>query len=111
MISRDLSHSENTISFLAFHLDESLMEGETMKEAMHKKYYDSSLSRFIKIGNYTNDFSQIISSYISLAKKKIRQRMKRYTVTIQLSTYAFIAAIIIFIYQVLFMPMQAISMF
>ncbi|MBQ2658574.1 MAG: type II secretion system F family protein [Erysipelotrichaceae bacterium] len=99
------------ISFLAFHLDESLMEGETMKEAVHKKYYDSSLSRFIKIGNYTNDFTQIISSYIRMAKQKIRQRMKRYTVTIQLSTYAFIGAIIVFIYQVLFMPMQAISMY
>ena len=99
------------ISFLAFHLDESLMEGETMKEAVHKKYYDSSLSRFIKIGNYTNDFTQIVSSYIRMAKQKIRQRMKRYTLTIQLSTYAFIGAIIVFIYQVLFMPMQAISMY
>ena len=109
-ILKDTKNSP-VISFLAFHLDESLMEGETMKEAVHKKYYDSSLSRFIKIGNYTNDFSQIVSSYISLAKQKIRQRMKRCTVTIQLSTYAFIGAIIVFIYQVLFMPMQAISMY
>ena len=109
-ILKDMKYNP-VVSFLAFHLDESLMEGETMKEAVHKKYYDSSLSRFIKIGNYTNDFSQIVASYIAMAKQKIRQRMKRCTVTIQLSTYAFIGAIIVFIYQILFMPMQAISMY
>ena len=99
------------VSFLAFHMDESLLEGETLKEAAAKKYYDSSLSRFIKIANYSNDFSLIISSYVKLAKEKIRRRMKRYTFTIQLFTYIFIGAIIIFIYQILFMPMQAISLY
>ena len=92
-------------------MDESLLEGETLKEAAAKKYYDSSLSRFIKIANYSNDFSLIISSYVKLAKEKIRRRMKRYTFTIQLFTYIFIGAIIIFIYQILFMPMQAISLY
>ncbi len=99
------------VSFLAFHMDESLLEGETLKEAANKNYYDSSLSRFIKIANYSNDFSLIISSYVKLAKEKIASRMKTYTFTIQLFTYLFIGAIIIFIYQILFMPMQAISLY
>ena len=99
------------ISFLAFHMDESLMEGETMKEAAGKDYYDSALSRFIKIATHANDFSKIIESYISLAKEKIARRMKGYTLAIQLITYAFIGAVIIFIYQILFMPMRAISIF
>ena len=37
--------------------------------------------------------------------------MKGYTLAIQLITYAFIGAVIIFIYQILFMPMRAISIF
>ena len=99
------------ISFLAFHLDESLMEGESLKDATKNNYYDSSLSRFIKIANYTNDFIEIIDSYIDLAREKIKRRMKKYTTTIQMCTYVFIGLIIIFIYQILFMPMQAISMY
>ena len=103
--------SKPVISFLAFHLDESLMEGESLKEATRKNYYDSSLSRFIKIANYTNEFSEVIGSYVELSREKIRRRMKRYTNTIQMMTYAFIGLIIIFIYQILFMPMQAISLY
>ena len=92
-------------------MDEGLMEGESMKEAAGKYYYDSSLSRFIKIANYTNDFSKIIESYIFMAREKIVRRMKNYTLSIQLITYAFIGCVIIFIYQILFMPMKAISIF
>lgn len=103
--------SKPIISFLAFHMDEGLMEGESMKEAAGKYYYDSSLSRFIKIANYTNDFSKIIESYIFMAREKIVRRMKNYTLSIQLITYAFIGCVIIFIYQILFMPMKAISIF
>ena len=96
------------VSFLAFHMDESLLQGEMLKEAAKQPYYDSSL---IKIANYTNDFSLLISSYITLARAKIAKRMKNYSLCIQLFTYLFIAFIIIFIYQILFMPMQAITAF
>lgn len=99
------------VSFLAFHMDESLMEGETLKEAARSRYYDSSLSRFIKIANYTNDFSAIITSYVELAREKMHERIRKYTFTIQFTTYLFIGTIIIFIYQILFMPMQAISIY
>ena len=103
--------SKPVISFLAFHLDESLLEGESLKDATRKNYYDSSLSRFIKIANYTNEFSEVIGSYVELSREKIRRRIKRYTGTLQMMTYIFIGLIIIFIYQILFMPMQAISMY
>lgn len=97
------------VSFLAFHLDEDLLEGESMKEATRKEYYDSSLSRFIKIANYTNDFSNVLQSYTILAREKINKKIKKYTLTIQLTTYSFIGIIVVFIYQILFMPMQALG--
>lgn len=101
--------SKPIVSFLAFHMDEALLEGETLKEAAKKNYYDLSLSRFIKIANYTNDFVNMLQSYASLAQEKIKRNMKKYTLTIQLSTYVFIGVIVVFIYQILFVPMQAIS--
>ena len=103
--------SKPVISLLAFRMDESLLQGQTLKEAASSSFYDSSLSRFIKIAAYTNDFSTIMRSYIFLARQKIATRMKAYSLGIQLLTYLFIGIVIIFIYQILFMPMQAISSF
>lgn len=101
--------SKPIVSFLAFHLDKDLMDGESLKDAIKKEYYDSSLSRFIKIANYTNDFSNILYSYTVLAREKINKKIKKYTMTIQLVTYSFIGIIVVFIYQILFMPMQALG--
>ena len=103
--------SKPIISFLAFHLDDGFLKGETFKQAISKNYYDSSLARFIKIANYTNDFTNIISSYIELSKQRIKNRLKSYTLIIQISTYIFIGLIVVFIYQILFTPMQAISLY
>lgn len=97
------------ISFLAFHLDESLLSGETLKDAVKKRYYDHYLARFIRIASYTNDFSRIIMSYVEMARMRIRNKLRLYAATLQLLTYGFIGLIVIFIYQILFLPMQAIS--
>ena len=97
------------VAFLAYHLDEGLLEGETLKQATKKNYYDLSLSRFIKIANYTNDLANMLKTYIELARQRINAKIKQYTLTIQLATYSFIGIIVIFIYQVLFVPMQALS--
>ena len=99
------------ISFLAFHMDESLLAGESLKEAVKKNYYDLSLSRFIKIANYTNEFSDMLTNYLSLARDRISRTLKRYTLTIQLATYCFIGVIVVFIYEILFIPMQTLSIY
>lgn len=103
--------SRPVISFLAFHLDDGLLSGQTLRQAAQKKYYDSSLARYIKMANLTNDFVNTIGSYIEVTGEKIERKMKRYALVIQVSTYAFIGAVIIFIYQLLFMPMQAITLY
>lgn len=97
------------ISFLAYHLDESLLNGETLKDASKKIYYDNSLSRFIKIASYSNDFENVLSGYVSLAREKIQKKIKKYTLSIQFVTYTFIGLIIVFVYQILFLPMQTLS--
>ena len=103
--------SKPIVAFLAFHLDDYLLKGESLKEAVKQKYYDSSLSKYIKLANYTNDFSNIISSYLLITREKIKRKMKQFALTIQLSTYTIIGGIIVFIYQLLFMPMQAITLY
>lgn len=101
--------SKPIISFMAFHLDEALLDGMSLNQAIEKDYYDLSISRFIKIANYTNDFSSMLDSYVLLSKSKIEKAMKRLTTAIQVITYSFIGAIVIFVYQILFIPMQALT--
>ena len=101
--------AKTIVAFLAFHLDEGLSEGDLMKDTLKKKnYYDSSLSRFIKIANYTNDFENVVRTYITFSNERIQKKLKQYTLTIQCMTYSFIGVIVLFIYQILFLPMQAI---
>lgn len=96
-------------SFLSYRLNEALLSGEEFNRAIDNSYFDELLSRYIKIGIYSNDFVGILSSYVDLVKLKIEKKMKEYTLLIQLITYLLIGIVIIFVYQVLFLPMQAIT--
>ncbi|MBR3227773.1 MAG: type II secretion system F family protein [Erysipelotrichaceae bacterium] len=104
-------HNKPVVSFLAFHLDEKLLQGATLKEASVQSYYDESLSRFINVAVYTNEFSRILSDYVKVSRQRIAASMKRLATVIQIASYLMIGAVIVFIYQVLFLPMQAIISF
>lgn len=101
--------SKPIISFLAYHMDEKLLEGSSLMEASKQEYYDETLSRFINIATYTNNFVVILENYLELTKEKVTKKMKKLTTSIQLITYGFIGIIIIFIYQILYLPMQALQ--
>lgn len=104
-------HNKPIVSFLAFHLDEKLLKGESLKEASKQIYYDYTLTNFINVAVYTNDFSKILNDYVELSKNKIKTKMKKIATAVQLSSYVMIGLIVVFIYQILFLPMQAITNF
>lgn len=99
------------ISFLAFHLDDGLLEGKSLTEASKKTYFDETLEKFMNIASYTTNFTGILENYVELANSKIVNSMKRLTTILQLISYAIVGFVIVFIYQVLFLPMQAIISF
>ena len=99
------------VSFLAFHIDEFLLQGESLKEASGQKYYDETFSKFIHIASYTTNFVGIMENYAELSREKIQNKMKLYASILQALSYVVIGIVIIFIYQVLFLPMQAINSF
>ena len=104
-------HKKPIVSFLAFHLDKKLLEGSSFKDAGKQNYYDYTLSKFIDIAVYTTDFSKIMNDYVTFSRLKIKNKMKKLTLIIQLSSYMTIGFIIVFIYQILFLPMRAIANF
>lgn len=99
--------NKKIVSLLAYHMDEKLLEGQSLLQASKQNYYDYTLANFINIAVYTNDFSKILNDYVYLSQNKIKNKMKKIATIIQCLSYAGIGAIIIFIYQVLFLPMQA----
>ena len=99
------------LSILAFNLDESLINGLSLNEATETYWYDSLLTGYIKIASYTKDFESILESYVRISKDKIKRKIKNLASYIQTSIYLFIGLVLIFVYQILFMPMQAIGSF
>ena len=63
------------------------------------------------IASYSKDYLSILLSYLEYSKEKVNIFIKKVTAYIQGSSYAVIGLIIIFVYQLLFMPMQAITGF
>lgn len=104
-------HNKPITSFLAYHLDEKLLTGETLKEASKQIYYDYALSNFINVAVYTNDFIKLLNDYVELSRARIKNKMKKLALIVQMSSYCLIGFIVVFIYQILFLPMQAITKF
>lgn len=97
------------VCFLASHLDDKLMNGESIKDASNQLYFDAVLTQFVNIASYSKNFTGILNNYVILAKARINNYMKRLTIFLQLGSYLVIGLVIVFIYQVLFLPMQALS--
>ena len=104
-------HNKPIVSFLAFHLDEKLLEGVSLKDASKQNYYDYSLSKFINIGTHSLSFLAILNDYINLNTNLIKAKMKKLALSIQFVTYVLIGIVIVFVYQILFLPMNALANF
>ncbi len=99
------------ISFLAFHIDEDLLKGEEMEEALHSPYIDERLSRYIKIARYSDDLGEMLKIYYDDFKIRFAHKCQSFSKAIQLSSYILIGIVIIFVYQILFIPMEIIGGF
>ena len=103
--------SQPLISFIAFHLDEDLLKGEDIEEAVKSPYLDERLSRYIRIARYSDDFGEMLQIYYENFKMRFSYKCKRMSKVIQIASYLLIGVLIIFIYQILFIPMGIIGGF
>ncbi|MGN1405317.1 MAG: type II secretion system F family protein [Erysipelotrichaceae bacterium] len=109
-ILRSLS-SVPVTAFLSFHLSKKLEEGKSLKEAFDQSYFDDSLKRFTGVAAYSLNYDALMANYSELQMKKVEDRIHFYTKIVQSVSYAMIGFAIVFIYQVLFLPMQALINF
>lgn len=95
--------------FLSQHLEESLLKGEKMEKALQSPYLDETLYHFMNIAIYSSSMESMLEGYIEVNHEKLRVLIKRITKLIQVGTYTTIGLIIIFVYQILIIPLSVMS--
>lgn len=94
------------IVFLAYHVEQALLSGETMETAVGNQYLDPMLRKFMQIAIHSASLQEMLQSYIIQSEYKGQQICKRWTQRITLVSYASIGLLIILIYQILFLPLS-----
>lgn len=98
-------------SRLADSISFNLINGEGLIQSININGIDKTLTSFFKIASYSKESLKILKSYLEFSESKIKSFIKKLTEVLQISSYVVIGMIIIFVYQLLFMPMQAITGF
>lgn len=93
------------VSYIAKEIDEHLMRGETLIEAIQKTHIEKALLRFLKIAVFSSSSEEMLEGYLQMVEIRKQQAIKRYSTYIQLISYSVIAIVLIFVYQILMMPM------
>ncbi|MBQ1531396.1 MAG: type II secretion system F family protein [Solobacterium sp.] len=101
--------SQPLIRMLAEGMDEALRDGDAFEEAMHSRYLDPSLYRFMRIAVNTEGAGNMMSSYLQMSSLRMQRKMKRYTEVIRIVSYAAIGILLIIVYRILMMPLSVLS--
>ncbi len=97
--------SKPLVSFIASNVDRGLLEGKGMAGALDNKYLDERIIRFIKIAMYSGEMEGMLESYLVQFRKRFTKYCAKWAKAIQVASYGMIGLVIIFIYQILFIPM------
>ena len=97
------------ISFLAEVIDESLNNGMAMNNAFSSKYFDFNLSRLLNIFINVSGTEKMLEGYLKINEFKINSILKRTSSFIKIFSYITISIILLFIYQILLLPLNIIS--
>ncbi len=91
--------------FLAFHIEQALISGERMEDAISHRYMDHSLRKFIQIAIYSSSLNDMLDSYIVQNQLKGAMMCKRIIRRLTTISYGVVGLLIILIYQVLLLPL------
>ncbi|MBQ6489658.1 MAG: type II secretion system F family protein [Solobacterium sp.] len=101
--------SQPLIRMLAAGMDEALRDGNAFEEAMHSRYLDPSLYRFMRIAVHTEGAGNMMNSYLQMSSLRMQRKLKRYSEVIRLVSYAGVGVMLIIVYRILMMPLSVLS--
>jgi len=97
------------VSLIAKMLDESLLRGDTLEEAMRCCPLEKALIRFIHIAASAKDSTSMLEGYLAMCEKRTDASVRRFSRTVQLTSYILIGLMLVFVYSVLMLPMSMLS--
>ncbi len=92
--------------FLAWHVEQVLIKGGNLQQAMAIEYLDPSLEKLMKTAVLSSGALNLLEGYLEISLKKKEKRMSRAARMIQGAAYVFAAVMILLVYQVLFLPLS-----
>ena len=103
------SFDDQLINFLAYHVRILLEKGHNMEDSIGHPYLDNYLQRYIKLANYSDNLIKIIGDYLHKIENEFLRFIKKVALITQLVSYSIIGFIIIFIYQIIMLPIKLIE--
>lgn len=97
------------INFIAHNLEKSFMVGSSMENAFKTIYLDKSLYTFLKISMYSTNTEKMLNKYLTVNEYKINKLIRNFSNFIKIFSYLTVAVLLIFVYQILLLPLSIIS--
>ena len=97
------------IVFLAEVMKQSLLNGETFRQAVEMPWLDPSLIRFMRIAYYSFEMEGMLEGYLEMSRLRSQRQCARITRFVQFLSYAAIGLIVILIYQIMLLPMKLLA--
>ena len=98
--------SDSFTSLLAFHFNDSLMNGQQLSESLKSEYFDEQFTAITLYGLQQDSFLSCLADYRAIVEKRLERTLKRLTVIMSALCYGFVIVIIILAYQVLLLPLE-----
>lgn len=97
------------IAFIANNVENSLLSGQGLKEAIASKFIDNKLVRFINLATYTDGFDLMVKQYLENTDKQYYKRCQIITKIVTIFSYLMISSLIIIVYQIILIPLSIIG--
>lgn len=94
------------VSYIAMEMDAHLSNGESLQEAIQFSHVEAALLRFFRIAFYASDCEKMLEGYLDMVHFRTQRLIKRFSRNIQLISYSAVGVVLIFVYQILMMPMS-----
>ncbi len=95
--------------FNAYHIEQALLKGEKIEDAINNRYLDTTLQKYIQIAVYSTGLKNMLEGYIEYNTQVGYNLCKRWAKRITLISYSSIALMLVLIYQVLLLPLSIIQ--
>ena len=95
------------MKYIASKIHEYLLEGHSYQNVYRlMNCFDNDWQQCVQRGIALANLEAMIQFYLDLAQKKLINAMRKLTIVIQVSAYLFIAMLVLFVFQIMLLPLS-----